>query len=122
MYFHWQEYMTRNVITPWCFYILQKAVEISERIFGGASNLLTAQAYEMLAKALLINQHFQDDDFVRHSQRAYRIALDILPTLHPKFASFKMTNGLYLLTVFNPLVFQTTDLSLYSSVYTKAMW
>ena len=73
--------------------MLQKAVEISEKIFGGASSLLSAQAHEMLAKALLVNQHISDDQFVTHAQRAYRIALDLLPSLHPKFASYRMTNG-----------------------------
>ena len=48
----------------------------------------------MLAKALLVTQQVRDnDDYLTFAQKAHHMAMDVLPSLHPKFASFKTTNG-----------------------------
>lgn len=71
----------------------QKAVELADKIFGDASNTLRAMAYELLARTLIVNQCYHDEEYIKCAQRAYSMAMDMLPTMHPKLASYRMTNG-----------------------------
>ena len=69
-------------------------MEIAETIFAGSASLQRAQAHETLARALVAAQLCEDDTYQNAALLSYRMAMDILPSLHPKFASFKMTNGI----------------------------
>ena len=41
----------------------------------------------------MTQQVLENDDYLTYAQKAHRMAMDVLPSLHPKFASFKTTNG-----------------------------
>lgn len=72
---------------------IQKAVEISEKIYGGCSATQTAMAHEALAKALVVSLNFTDENYYVHTQKAWSIAKDVIPAQHPKLAPFKYTLG-----------------------------
>ena len=68
----------------------QKALSICEKIYGGVPTVLTAMAHQALARALVVNQQFADEEYYNHAFEAYLMAQDCIPGDHPKICSLQI--------------------------------
>ena len=77
---------------------------MAEKVYGGATTLLLAQAHRVLATALLVldtDTASGSDEHYREAETALDMARLVLPYDHPLLALFRFTLGemSYLLTV-----------------------
>ncbi|XP_013395164.1 amyloid protein-binding protein 2 isoform X1 [Lingula anatina] len=66
------------------------AVVVALKIYG-METLHAALAYRALAKALIVCQDFSEDLYLSYAQTALQIAMDNIPSLHPKLSLFRHT-------------------------------
>lgn len=71
---------------------MQHALETA-RIVYGCNTIQIALAHRALAKALLVVQKFDNEDYHFHSTEALRMARGLLPDKHPMLHLFLHTSG-----------------------------
>ena len=66
------------------------------KVYGGCDSLLTAQAHQTLATALIVchqSQHAEQDVALEQAETAFNMAVKVLPQDHPRLAPFRYTKG-----------------------------
>jgi len=53
-----------------------------------------ALCLQALARALVVNYQFTDDEYYNHAMEAWRMAISVLSGTHPKLALFRFTLGM----------------------------
>ena len=70
------------------------AVSICEKLYpGGQGSYQSALAHQTLAKALMANKMFDNDEYFEEAMMAWRCAMDCIEGGHPRLAQFKYTLG-----------------------------
>ena len=86
-------FLSLQKVIPIVNFLQQHLLEAAEKIYSGTPSLLVAMVHQALAKSLLVNHNFEGNRYCEHAQKAWKMAMDVVPGTHPSLALFRFTLG-----------------------------